>query len=55
MLTYAMRAAGKLMLVYGGFAGAVALLVFLYVSAVTLLFGAEFNGVLHDRAAGRGR
>ena len=29
-------------------AGLVATLVFLYVSAVTLIFGAEINGVLHE-------
>ena len=38
--------AGKLALVYGGFAGLVATLVFLYMSAATLIFGAEINGVL---------
>jgi membrane protein len=36
-------------LVYGGFAGLVATLVFLYLSAVTLIFGAEINGVLRNR------
>ena len=38
--------AGELLLVYGGFAGLVATLVFLYLSAVTLILGAEFNAVL---------
>jgi membrane protein len=46
ILSYALRGAGKLALVYGGFAGLVATLVFLYVSAVTLIFGAEINAVL---------
>ena len=55
VLSYTLRGAGKLTLVYGGFAGLVATLVFLYVSAVTLIFGAEINGVLRDRAAGRPR
>jgi membrane protein len=32
-------------------AGIVATLVFLYVSAVTLIFGAEINGVLREAAA----
>ncbi|MED5619117.1 YihY/virulence factor BrkB family protein [Ideonella sp. BN130291] len=53
LLSHVLRAAGKLMLVYGGFTGVVALLVFLYASAVTLLFGAELNGVLHRRAQAR--
>jgi len=55
VLSYTLRGAGKLTLVYGGFAGLVATLVFLYVSAVTLIFGAEINGVLRDRAVGRPR
>jgi membrane protein len=37
---------GKLALLYGSFAGVVATLVFLYISATTLIFGAEVNGVL---------
>ncbi|WP_225784170.1 YihY/virulence factor BrkB family protein [Xenophilus sp. Marseille-Q4582] len=41
--------AGKLALVYGSFAGVVAMLVFLYVSATTLIFGAEINAVLWHR------
>jgi membrane protein len=48
-LSYTLRSAGKLALVYGGFAGLVATLVFLYVSAVTLIFGAEINAVLRNR------
>lgn len=55
LLTQALRAAGKLMLVYGGFAGVVALLVFLYASAATLLLGAELNGVLRERDGERAR
>jgi len=36
-------------ILYGGLAGMVATLVFLYLSAATLIFGAEFNGALrHD-------
>ena len=46
LLSYSWRGAGKLLLVYGGFAGLVATLVFLYLSAVTLIFGAELNAVL---------
>ena len=45
-LSYTLRSAGRLALVYGGFAGLVATLVFLYVSAATLIFGAEINAVL---------
>src|ERR687891_499628 len=41
ILSYTLSSAGKLMLVYGGFAGLVATLVFLYLSAVSLIFGAE--------------
>jgi membrane protein len=49
-LSYTLRTAGKLALVYGSFAGVVATLVFLYVSATTLIFGAEVNGVLREQA-----
>ena len=55
ILSYTLQSAGKLALVYGGFAGLVATLIFLYLSAVTLIFGAEINGVLRNRAAGRPR
>jgi membrane protein len=48
VLSYTLSSAGKLTLVYGGFAGLVATLVFLYLSAVSLIFGAEINGVLRD-------
>jgi membrane protein len=47
-LSYTLRSAGKLALLYGSFAGVVATLVFIYVSATTLIFGAEINGVLRD-------
>lgn len=47
-LSYTFRTAGKLVLLYGSFAGVVATLVFLYISATTLIFGAEVNGVLRD-------
>ncbi|MGE4239401.1 YihY/virulence factor BrkB family protein [Ramlibacter sp.] len=47
-LSYAFRTVGKLALLYGSFAGVVATLVFLYASAVTLIFGAEINGVLRE-------
>ena len=52
-LSYTLHTAGKLALLYGSFTGVVATLVFLYVSATTLIFGAEINGVLRDRAAAR--
>ena len=50
-LSYTFRTAGKLALLYGSFAGVVATLVFLYISATTLIFGAEINGVLRKRQA----
>jgi len=49
LLSLALRSAGKLALIYGGLAGMVATMVFLYVSAATLIFGAEVNGVLATR------
>jgi membrane protein len=49
LLSVVLRSAGKLILVYGSFAGLVATLVFLYVSAVTLIYGAEVNAVLGER------
>jgi membrane protein len=48
-LSYTLRTAGKLALLYGSFAGMVATLVFLYISASTLIFGAEINGVLREK------
>ena len=48
LLSETLRSASKLILVYGSFAGVVATLVFLYASAATLLFGAEFNAVLSE-------
>jgi len=51
ILSYTLRSAGELAVVYGSFTGLVATLVFLYISAVTLIFGAEINGVLRDRRA----
>ncbi|MEJ5991321.1 YihY/virulence factor BrkB family protein [Ramlibacter sp. PS3R-8] len=50
-LSYTLRSAGKLVLLYGSFAGVVATLVFLYISATTLIFGAEINGVLRESVA----
>lgn len=47
-LSGVLRSAGQLALVYGGFAGLIATLGFLYVSAVTLIYGAEVNAVLAD-------
>jgi membrane protein len=51
-LSYTLRSAGKLALLYGSFAGVVATLVFLYISATTLIFGAEINGVLREKVVG---
>ena len=49
-LSYTLRTAGKLALIYGSFAGVVATLVFLYISASTLIYGAEINAVLREKA-----
>jgi membrane protein len=49
ILSYTLRSATRLTVVYGSFAGTVATLVFLYASAVTLIFGAEINGVIRER------
>ncbi|MCB2056149.1 MAG: YihY/virulence factor BrkB family protein [Geminicoccaceae bacterium] len=43
VLSYTLSNVGKLQPVYGGFAGVVATLVFFYISAATLILGAEFN------------
>lgn len=51
ILSYTLATAGKLALVYGGFTGLVATLVFLYASAVTMIFGAEINAVMRHRGA----
>ena len=51
LLSYTLRHVGKLALVYGGFAGAVATLVFLYACASTLIFGAEINGAIRRRVS----
>ncbi|SEL56533.1 membrane protein [Roseateles sp. YR242] len=48
-LSYSLRSAGKLALIYGSFAGVVATLVFLYISATTLIYGAEVNAVIRER------
>ncbi|MEJ8851580.1 YihY/virulence factor BrkB family protein [Variovorax rhizosphaerae] len=50
-LSYTLRTVGKLALLYGSFAGVVATLVFLYISATTLIFGAEINAVLRKRSS----
>jgi membrane protein len=49
-LSYTLRSAGKLTLLYGGFTGVVATLVFLYLSASTLIYGAEINAVLREKS-----
>jgi membrane protein len=49
LLSVTLRSAGKLVLVYGSLAGMVATMVFLYISAATLIFGAEVNGALSQR------
>lgn len=54
-LSYTLRSAGKLALLYGSFAGVVATLVFMYITATTLIFGAEINGVLRAGESGPGQ
>lgn len=54
VLSYSLRSAGKLALLYGSFAGVVATLVFLYLSAATLIYGAEVNAVIRGRLVGEG-
>lgn len=54
-LSYTLRSAGKLALIYGSFAGVVATLVFLYISASTLIYGAEVNAVIRERFSGDSR
>lgn len=51
LLSVTLRSATKLVLIYGGFTGAVATLVFLYASASTLILGAELNAVWRRRPA----
>lgn len=53
-LSYTLNTVGKLALVYGSFAGVVATLVFLYISAATLIFGAEVSAVMRERRAASG-
>lgn len=49
LLSRTLAGAGKLALLYGSFAGVVATLVFLYISAATLIYGAEVNAVIRER------
>jgi membrane protein len=53
LLGWTLRSVGSLTPVYGSFAGVVATLVFFYVSAATIIFGAEVNGVIQGDKAGR--
>ncbi|MCW5658944.1 MAG: YihY/virulence factor BrkB family protein [Burkholderiaceae bacterium] len=50
LLSASFRSLGKLVLIYGGLAGSVATMVFLYISAATLILGAELNGAIRQRA-----
>lgn len=52
-LSYSLRSAGRLALLYGSFAGVVATLVFLYICASTLIYGAEVNAVVRQRLKAR--
>jgi membrane protein len=46
LLSWSLRSAAQLTPIYGSFAGVVATLIFFYVSAATIIFGAEVNGVI---------
>jgi len=46
LLSWTLRSAVQLKPIYGSFAGVVATLIFFYVSAATVIFGAEVNGVI---------
>jgi membrane protein len=52
LISVTLRNAGKLVLIYGGFAGVVATLIFFYLSAATLILGAEINAVIRWREPG---
>jgi membrane protein len=49
LLSWTLRSAVQLTPIYGSFAGVVATLIFFYVSAATVIFGAEVNGVIQER------
>lgn len=46
LLSWTLRSAVQLTPIYGSFAGVVATLIFFYMSAATIIFGAEVNGVI---------
>jgi len=46
LLSWSLRSAAQLTPIYGSFAGVVATLIFFYMSAATIIFGAEVNGVI---------
>jgi membrane protein len=48
LLSWTLRSAVQLTPIYGSFAGVVATLIFFYVSAATIIFGAEVNGVIQN-------
>ena len=48
LLSWTLRSAAQLTPIYGSFAGVVATLIFFYVSAATVIFGAEVNGVIQS-------
>lgn len=53
LLVHSLRRASDLVIVYGGLAGVVATLVFMYLSAATLIFGAEINGAIRHDSGGQ--
>ena len=53
LLSISLRSAAKLVLIYGGFTGAVATLVFLSASAATLILGAEINAACRPEPPSR--
>ena len=54
LLVHSLRRASNLVIVYGGLAGMVATLIFMYLSAATLIFGAELNGALRHGGVAQG-
>ena len=46
LLSWSLRSAVQLTPIYGSFAGVVATLIFFYMSAATIIFGAEVSGVI---------
>ena len=48
LLSWTLRSITQLTPIYGSFAGVAATLIFFYVSAATIIFGAEVNGIIQN-------